>query len=119
MKVAELTGVLLDYWVAKAMGWQKADRRAMGWGDGPDVWITGDENSPTYQDFRPSSSWGCGGPIIEREKIYLEPLRDGWEARREIWTPSTTTRGDAPLVAAMRCYVASRFGEEVLDEVAA
>ena len=46
----------LDAEVAeKVMGWTLADRKAMGWGDGPLVWRTGQEENPTQQDFRPST----------------------------------------------------------------
>lgn len=45
-----------DAWVAEhVMVWTLADRRQMGWGDGPAVWLTGepfdDEHSnPTHQE---------------------------------------------------------------------
>lgn len=45
-----------DAWIAvNVMGWTLADRRQMGWGDGPDVWLTGEDrddpnSNPTHQD---------------------------------------------------------------------
>ena len=71
-----------------------------------------------------STDWSQGGPIIEREGIAIDCLRlcgdiDEWVAA----LPSNTTwedeefvkeyNGPTPLVAAMRCYVASKLGDEV------
>jgi hypothetical protein len=42
--------------LARMRGWKPCDRVAMGWGCGPDVWLTGDEESPTYQGFDPLNS---------------------------------------------------------------
>jgi hypothetical protein len=64
-----------------------------------------------------SSDWAQGGPIIESENISVT-LENGepWAA----WNNSDIRDnaeyfgyGDAPLIAAMRCYVASKLGEEV------
>ena len=64
--------------------------------------------------YRPSSSWRIAGPIIEREKIspYYMPGEVGgaWRAERLGWYPSA---GPTLPVAAMRCYVASKLGDEV------
>ena len=57
-----------------------------------------------------STSWQEGGPIIEREKITLEWTGENWCAYirhdEEVFGPTA-------LIAAMRCYVASRLGDEV------
>lgn len=67
-----------------------------------------------------STSWNKGGPIIERELIEITPdLSDRvviWFA--EIWpdiSKPCTARSDGttPLIAAMRCYVASKLCDEV------
>ena len=90
MKVSEATGPALDWMVAKVIGEYKP------------VAV------PTY-----STDWAQGGPIIERELI--ETLRGGayqdkfWKARRN----SVEAYGPTPLIAACRCYVASKLGEEV------
>jgi len=71
--------------------------------------------------FRWSSSWAQGGPIIEREEIGISrnaPCSQGreWEARPSITAKGAGGKwgyGPAPLIAAMRCYVASRLGDEV------
>jgi hypothetical protein len=101
-KVATLDGELLDDAVAKAEGVERS--RAV------------------YMRSCPSSVWEDGGPIIERERIMLEPP---WH-RPSIWTtpsgqwvawmPDPTRAGGfgpTPLVSAMRAFVSAKFGEEV------
>ena len=74
-----------------------------------------------HAPWEPSRYWGQSGPIVEREEIGLRrnaPCSRGreWEA-----SPSITAKGaggkwgygPTPLVAAMRCFVASRLGDEV------
>lgn len=63
---------------------------------------------------RYSADWSQGGPIIEREKIGVRYI--GHSIEGEIWDASINDEeieGPTPLVAAMRCYVASKLGEEV------
>ena len=72
------------------------------------------------------TDWAVAGPIVERENIGLEKHRlDGpyqWAACD--WHPvvvqgytclerSKYVYGPTPLIAAMRCFVASRLGDEV------
>lgn len=66
--------------------------------------------------YDPSTNWAQGGPIIEREGIALHLGQDGlWWARipPENLTPQILTSAPTPLIAAMRCYVASKLGDEV------
>lgn len=126
MKTAELTGAQLDYWVAKAEGWHKEV-----WGNGPDEWEW--RSAPTAEDpegmlqaddnFTPSTVWDHGGPIIGRERISFIDI--GWtiEAGYEpeasglgIAFMGAHAEGPTHLIAAMRAYVASKFGKEVPDE---
>jgi hypothetical protein len=59
-----------------------------------------------------STNWEQGGPIIERERVSIDAMYDS-----SLWTASAIETkgysGDTPLEAAMRCYVASKLGEEV------
>ena len=57
-----------------------------------------------------STEWALGGPIMESEGISLY-LYGGseWEAH----VGNKAYQGPTPLVAAMRCYVASKLGDEV------
>lgn len=110
MKTSELTGVFLDWAVTKAEG--------------------------LSHDFEgPTSIWGChgwgtswemGGPIIQREcittkigywNVDFETLEiEAWCARTgkdEVEDNDVWQYGPTPLIAAMRCYVASQLGDEV------
>ena len=71
-----------------------------------------------------STDWALGGPLIEREGIALDCLRtcfviDSWVATSEMvregdhYSPVIEFTGSTPLLAGMRCYVASKMGDEV------
>jgi hypothetical protein len=101
MRVSELTGAALDWAVAHCEGieWEPGDFAAGHYGPG----------------FAPSSDWAHGGPLIERERIDLDACGSEWRAVSEITFQSDTPRyyGLTPLIAAMRCYVASVAGDEI------
>ena len=61
--------------------------------------------------YKPSEDWAQGGSIIEREWISVFVEDDTWKASNS-WG-HFPLEGPNPLVAAMRCYVASKLGEEV------
>jgi len=71
--------------------------------------------------YLPHELWEQGGPIIEREEIGIKrnaPCSKGreWEAMPSITAKGAGGRwgyGPTPLIAAMRCYVASKLGDEV------
>ena len=63
--------------------------------------------------WQPSTDWAQGGPIIERERIALDTWDEGWLATRIEDPAISEAIGPTPLIAAMRCYVASRLGDEV------
>jgi hypothetical protein len=125
MKVAELEGALLGYWVAKAQG-EEAHIQLIN-GTMPDYCIVRLEGEAAYPCrqadyfFRPSSKWKDGGPIIERERINLETC-EPWHAPAP-WMAAIDNGGaienhcygPTALVAAMRCFVASKYGETVPD----
>ena len=109
MKVADLTGEQLDYWVARAEGMDPAAA------------------SFVVPAHAYSTEWAYGGPIIEREEIAIEPRcwgkGDQWVANRQtnLYDPGFSDEecpwtGPTPLIAAMRAHVASVFGAEVPDE---
>ena len=66
------------------------------------------------QLYDPTENWSQGGPIIEREGIQITP---GWSAiiHKNIFIDGLECfmQGPTALIAAMRCFVASRLGEEV------
>jgi len=111
IKVAEATGPVLDWMVAKAEGHETTI-------DGYGCII---RRNNVIDRFEPSTDWGWGGPIIEREEIGIRrnaPCSKGCEWQG---SPSITAKGaggkwgygPTPLIAAMRCFVASKLGEEV------
>ena len=59
-----------------------------------------------------STNWAQGGPIIEREGIELlcETVGFRWVAMPQ---KGPEWSGPTPLIAAMRCFVASKLGDEV------
>lgn len=61
--------------------------------------------------FSPRLEWAQGGPIIDREEIQIVRVGDVWEAWVD--TDGVFCQGPTPLIAAMRCYVASKLGEEI------
>jgi hypothetical protein len=63
--------------------------------------------------YNPSTDWALAGPIIEREKIVLDIWGDEWLATRIEGSAISEAIGPTPLIAAMRCYVASKLGDEV------
>jgi hypothetical protein len=74
--------------------------------------------------YSPSTCWSSGGPLIEREHIEIITAWDhGWEAGINCLTGDGMSagfgglgqRGETPLIAAMRAYVASKFGDTVED----
>ena len=107
MKTSELTGAALDWAVAKCEG------RGIEFDDPRDPWLTRDgiADQPLHS-YTPSTDWAQGGTIIEREKIELFMRDEEWFAYSSFSTPEDF-HGDTPLIAAMRCYVASKLGDEV------
>ena len=101
MRTSELTGAALDWAVAKCEGLET-------WQDSSQILLVGDD-----EPYHPSTDWAQGGPIIEREIITLD--FDGgtdWQAR-DFDSQQILAHGPTPLIAAMRCYVASKLGDEI------
>jgi len=96
-KTDELTGAALDWAVAKIEGY------TMNPAHKKSAWIS-------Y-----STDWAQGGPIIERERITVRvDTRAGrWAAFFDGGQVTARMVGPTPLIAAMRCYVASKLGDEV------
>ena len=107
MKTNELTGAALDWAVAKC---EPDDTLALYFDEGTGEPLCRDDWEDN-QEYKPSTDWSQGGPIIERERIGIrDDGGDGWAADDYI---HATMHGDTPLIAAMRCYVASKLGDEI------
>lgn len=94
MKTSELQGAALDWAVWSALGL-------------PATYLDSNGHAANF-----STQWAKGGPIIERERINIsDDGGEGWNADDSIghWG-----YGPTPLVAAMRCYVASKMGDDVV-----
>jgi len=109
VKTSELTGAALDWAAAKCEfdGAEDWDGTLEG------VDVVSDMNGESY---RPSTDWAQGGPIIERECMDILCLAgsdDGWQADKYLHTEKVEAFGPTPLIAAMRCYVASKLGDSV------
>ena len=113
MKVSELQVEVLNYFVAKAEGLLNSQGLMFA------------DSSTNYPDF--CTEWELARPIIEREmstscgrmciknetyatethpRFSAEYTGHNWDQQRKMYGPT-------PLIAAMRTYVASKFGSEV------
>ena len=115
MKTSEMTDAALDWAVAKCEGYI----------DDPESWMYQAKSTDLKRTtYHPSINWAQGGPIIEREKIdrIATNVSGGFTASKKIvelldddnfnvrWVHGS---GPTPLIAAMRCYVASKLGDEI------
>ena len=151
VSVAQLTPLQLDYLVGIL------EYPHLSWGDTIGLhWASHQIVIPELPEpdcyYHPSSDWGVGGKIVERENITVIRCDDDYEIDAEgfttdqrfaVWgattghhgmqtsyegehydpqyeiTESDVVYGKKPLIAAMRCYVASKLGDmvEVPDDL--
>lgn len=123
MKVADLIGAQLDYWVCKGEGLNVIVAMRENCGDTEPSCLEVNDRGVRILRHSPSTTWAEGGSIIDRVPFGIfERVDGGWAAG--IYRPQAGMRdlciayqtGDTLLIAAMRAYVASKFGEEVPDE---
>lgn len=141
MKTNELTGAALDWAVGIANGWITYPTDSIEQGQyfhtNPAIAPLGHQhNRVLVENYTPSTNWAQGGPIIEREQIGTL-FDSGSACHKPCWfatpddqsiscsyegeffdptfmvTESFGRYGPTPLIAAMRCYVASKLGDEV------
>ena len=133
IKTSELTGAALDWAVATAeklplrldpMGFRRDSPDALQagwwvWFGTPFSMILGytPKSNKDQRGYSPSTDWVQGGPIIEREALTVKMRHpnprlwvsyNGWNH-----DPGFSASGPTALIAAMRCYVASKLGDEV------
>jgi hypothetical protein len=103
MNTSELTGAALDRAVAEIENPKPEfyrDNEGLEW----------------EREYKPSTDWAQGGSIIEREGFCIQPFKGGWEcfvAHRLFEDDHHHSKGPTPLIAAMRCYVASKLGDDI------
>ena len=114
IQTKDLIGAALDWLVAKCEGEEYlAESTTNGIG-------------MEFPSTRYSTDWAQGGPIIEREAHNLFKHNGGTEwccacnVQRDGYVAIVTADGPTPLIAAMRCFVASKLGTtvEVPEELA-
>lgn len=109
--VSEATNEQLDWLVAKCEG--STDEQLAKWF----------ESAQEFGEWKFTTDWAQGGPIILREKIatglvpQIAGAIDEWYALKyrdvENCREARRSHGPTLLIAAMRCYVASLLGAEV------
>jgi hypothetical protein len=112
IKTAEAIGPALD-WLVESI--EIARMRAEG-EHVKEWWVEEKQSHPSPY----STDWLLGGPIIERELCIatLARLNSGEWRIQAPYSRVEDSEGDyfcgpTPLIAAMRCYVASKLGTEV------
>lgn len=114
-RISTLEDALLDAAVAKAEGKSNLDM------------VITEGHGDWERMYSPSDNWQDGGPIIEREQISLtaaefrERIDSQWRAellgallgRAFGGRDHAAAIGRTPLIAAMRAYVASKYGDEI------
>jgi hypothetical protein len=141
MKVAELKGVQLAYWVAMTLG---IELHKYEESEGCGYFFFDDEyeceraiaiigTTPVRFDhvYRPDFLWNQAGKIIGQERISIRQYTDpkfgkiiiaSMEERQQPVAGENLPKGagwwtgSTPLEASMRCFVASMYGVEVPDE---
>ena len=106
IKTSELTGAALDWAVAKCENSDTSIEHFVAMHS---------HYAYDHGTFDYSTKWAQGGPIIESNEIELKSIEEGvWQASNLFddmeWHHFV---GYSPLIAAMRCHVAHRLGEEV------
>ena len=115
MRTSELTGAALDWAVAKCEG---REAKNTSWGGWMTTWSNPQDDGALEYEKLPhySTNWAQGGPIIEREGISVR-YRVGVNLTADIDGKHEQTvpyrQPNAQLTVAMRCYVASKLGDEV------
>ena len=118
IKTSDLIGPALDWAVAVCQNVELDENNDPIWFDDRG-WLV---------RYSPSTDWAYGGPIIEREGIqwcelngrieagsgfnYIE-WRQDWDSSICMGEGSGFGTGPTSLIAAMRCLVASKLGDEV------
>ena len=111
IKTSDLIGPALD-WAVEALEisvMRKNGEHVKQW------WVDEKHTNPSPYH----TDWLRGGPIIEREKLdvaYLSRQGEWYCYHRNRSVDDMVINvgfGPTPLVAAMRCYVASKLGDEI------
>lgn len=123
MKVADLLGAELDYWTGRTDGIPASELSIVRHQRGDEMLCLCDGAR-----YAPSTDWVQSGQIIEKNWIGLDRPSNGqttpvWRGIVNnsakmfgIFRPVVDAWGETALIAAMRAYVTSKYGDEVPDE---
>jgi hypothetical protein len=126
MRVAELTGAHLDYWVARAEGIPAHRLRVLPVQRSKNAHCVHlDPNGQAVGVWNYSTDWEHGGPLVDKYRIDLEALSAPVFWRAELFSRDASFTGgewcsddgDTALQAICRAVVRAAFGDEV-EEVA-
>ncbi|WP_322094546.1 phage protein NinX family protein [Paraburkholderia bannensis] len=117
MNVADLTGLELDYWVARSL--PDFVREIYFTDSGETVAVRGnDRGKPWDGRFEPSTSWDAAGVVLDRaRRVELRERREGepaFCAAEFVGSHHVAEAGGATTrEALLRAFVKSRFGDVV------
>lgn len=113
VKTAELAGAALDWAVAQAIGADQVEFGVVG----SAAFIACIHRGTWERNWRPSTDWSQGGPLIEKhlvsfcvehEDVILAVLCDDYGMYISGWR-----QGETHLIAACRAIVAAKMGDTV------
>lgn len=112
MKTSELIGPALNWATSEAqdLNYEVYEGRVLTGST-----IIDPEGLGWDEEYDPATDWSQAGPIIDREKIRTQPSLDApdiWLAQQGFGT-GKYCYGPTLLIAAMRCFVASKLGDDV------
>ncbi len=113
MNTCDLIGLSLDWAVAQAFNLSSSV-------DISRVFFDGD-NVGHWMDWNPSVNWTQGGPFLTKlleDGLLIMAVDENYRKKMPTFKASLTKwetvyRGETPLIAAFRCYVASIFGDVI------
>jgi len=122
LKTSELTGDALIWAVATCEGYTDLHKIEGRWPHEPHLAMM-----PPRREYGAMELWEIGsdndwrffGPIIEREWLDITPWPNDsredmrWHCQQHDSGGDCAQYGPTPLIAAMRCYVASKLGDEI------
>ena len=111
VKTAELAGSALDWAVAQVESEKYIAKHITKTSLNLAGQVVAVEHTANY---RPSSDWAQGGPLIDKYNIWLSgPIGDRKEWSAAIDLSTDEMHGETALIALCRCIVGARLGDVV------
>ena len=117
MKISDMTNEQLDYWVAKAQGWDFVRKQRTEYGFVYQVWWNSPNSFIKAKDYHPSTNWQQAGELVEKFNVMIAP---SWVTEKNGWHGACSyeqepVSADTPTKAICIAVIASVFGEEIND----